>query len=143
MSVYNKISIVVLIFLSLSHCVLDIFLTEKQVNHRDEYGLETPTNLQLLNFHVPEKAIKLDKKENNKDLIKFKRNYKTLPKFICIQMSCKNTLISDMSAVERSILGSNVSWDLKMIPTIERCPLQSVRYIEVLLRESDCHFIRS
>ena len=39
-----------------------IFATGKHVNHRDEYGLEIPTNLQFLNFHGTEKAIKLAKK---------------------------------------------------------------------------------
>ena len=41
---------------------LDTFATGKRVNHRDEYGLEIPTNLQFLNFHDSEKAIKLAKK---------------------------------------------------------------------------------
>ena len=34
----------------------------KHVNHRDEYGLEIPTNFQSLYFHGTEKAIKLVKK---------------------------------------------------------------------------------
>ena len=42
----------------LSHCALDIFATGKHVNHRDEYGLESPTNLQSQYFHGPEKVIK-------------------------------------------------------------------------------------
>ena len=58
---------IVSIFLSLSHCALDIFATGKHVNHRDEYGLEIPTHLQSLHFHGPEKAIRLAKKQNNKD----------------------------------------------------------------------------
>ena len=53
---------IVSIFLYLSHCALDIFATEKHVNHRDEYGLEIPTNLQFLNCHGPEKTIKLGRK---------------------------------------------------------------------------------
>ena len=53
---------IVSIFLSLSHCALDIFATGKHVNHRDEYGLEVPTNVHFLNFHGPEKVIKLAKK---------------------------------------------------------------------------------
>ena len=60
--VHVAISVIVLIFLSLSHCALDIFATGKNVNHRDEYGLEIPTNFQFLNFDGPEKAIKLAKK---------------------------------------------------------------------------------
>ena len=53
---------IVSVVLSLSHCALDIFATEKYVNHRGEYGLEIPTNLQSLHIHGPEKAIKLPKK---------------------------------------------------------------------------------
>ena len=53
---------IVSIFLSLSHCALDIFATAKHVDDRDEYELEAPTNLQSLHFHGPEKAIKLAKK---------------------------------------------------------------------------------
>ena len=34
----------------------------KLANHRDEYGLEIPTNFQSLHFHGTEKAIKLVKK---------------------------------------------------------------------------------
>ena len=50
-------------FLRLYRCFnLDTFATGKHVNHRDEYGLEIPTNLQFLNFHDSEKAIKLAKK---------------------------------------------------------------------------------
>ena len=40
----------------------------------------------------------------------------------CIQISCKKSLILDVSAIERSVLGGNVSWDLKMVSTTERCP---------------------
>ena len=53
---------IVSVVLSLSHCALDIFDTGKYVNHRGEYGLEIPTNLQSLHIHGPEKAIKLPKK---------------------------------------------------------------------------------
>ena len=53
---------IVSIFLSLSHCALDIFATGKHINHRHECGMENPTNLQFLNSHGPEKAIKLAKK---------------------------------------------------------------------------------
>ena len=71
---------IVSIFLSLSHWTLDIFVTGKHVNHRDEYGLEIPTNLQFLNCYGREKVIKLAKKQNTKDRRKLKRNYKTLTK---------------------------------------------------------------
>ena len=53
---------IVSIFSSLSYCALDIFATGKHFNHRDEYGLAIPTNLQSLHFHGPEKADKLAKK---------------------------------------------------------------------------------
>ena len=52
----TEISIIVSIFLSLSHCTLNIFATGKSINHRNEYGLEIPTNLQFLHFHGSEKA---------------------------------------------------------------------------------------
>ena len=52
---------VVSIFLSLSHGSLDIFATGKHVSHRDKYELEIATNLQFLNYHGPEKTIKLAK----------------------------------------------------------------------------------
>ena len=67
---------IVSIVLSLSHCALDIFATGQYVNHRDEYGLEIPTNLQSLNFHRPEKSITLPKskikkiKENLNEIVK-------------------------------------------------------------------------
>ena len=39
----------------------------------------------------------------------------------------------DVSTIERSVVRGNVSWDLKMTSTIEKSPLQSVRYVEVFL----------
>ena len=53
---------IVSIFLSLSRFALGVFATGKHVNHRDEYELEIPTNLQSLHFHGTEKAINLAKK---------------------------------------------------------------------------------
>ena len=47
-----------------------------------------------------------------------------------------------MSAIERSVIGGNVNWDLKMTSDIQRCPFQSVHYIETLLCRFDRHFIR-
>ena len=114
---------IVSIFLSLSHCALVIFAIGKHDNHSDEYGLEIPTNLQSLHFHGSEKAIKLAKKVKKKDRRKLKRNCKTLSKVKCIQISCKRRLILDVSAIERSVRWGNVSWDLKMMSTIERCLL--------------------
>ena len=58
----TEISVIVSIFLSLSHCSLVIFATGKHVNHRDEYGLAIPTNLQSLHFYGTEKTITLSKK---------------------------------------------------------------------------------
>ena len=96
---------IVSIFLFLSHCALGIFATGKHANHRDEYGLKIPTNLQSLHFHGTKKAIKLVKKQNNKDQRKLKRNCKTLSKVNCIQISCKKYLILDVSATEVSSRG--------------------------------------
>ena len=58
----TEIFMIVPIFLSLPHYALNIFATGKHVNHRDEYGLVIPTNLQSLHFRGPEKAIKLANK---------------------------------------------------------------------------------
>ena len=101
------------ILLSLPHCLLN-FATGKHVNHRDKYGLETAANLQSLDFHGPEKAIKLAKKYNNKDQRNLKRNCKTLPKVKCIQISCKKCLILNVFIIKSSVLGGNVSWDRKV-----------------------------
>ena len=113
---------IVSIFISLFHCDLGIFVTGKHVNHSDEYVLEIPANLQSLHFHGTGKAIKLAKKLNNKDRRKLKRNCKTLSKVKCKQIYCKMCLVLDVSAIDRSILGGNVSWDLKTMSTIDRCP---------------------
>ena len=32
-------------------------------------------------------------------------------------------LLLGMSAIERSVLGGNVNWDLRMMSATERCPL--------------------
>ena len=53
---------IVSIVLSLPHFALGIFAAGKHVNHRDQYGLEIPTNIQSLHFHGTEEAIKLVKK---------------------------------------------------------------------------------
>ena len=90
----------------------------KKVNYRDEYGPEIPTNLQSLHFHGNEKTIKLAKKVNDKDRRKRKRNCKTLCKVNCIQISYKKCLILDVPTIERSVLGGNVCWDLKLMSTI-------------------------
>ena len=58
----TEISMIESIFLYLSHRALSILAARKHVNHRDEYGLEFPTNLQSLYFNGTEQAIKLAKK---------------------------------------------------------------------------------
>ena len=60
------------------------------------------------------------KKSNKNDRRKLKRNCKTWSKVKCIQISCKTYLILDVSAIERSVLGGNVSWEAS---TTERYPL--------------------
>ena len=62
------------IFLFLSHCALGIFANRKHVNHRDEYGLEIPRNLQFLHFHGTKKTIKLAKKVKKQRSKKLQRN---------------------------------------------------------------------
>ena len=99
-----------------------IFATGKHVNHRDKYRLETATNLQSLHFHGPEKAIKLAKKQNNKDQRNLKSNCKILSKVKSIQISCKKFLILDnMSIMKSSVQGGNVSWDREV--SAMKCPL--------------------
>ena len=58
----TEISMIESIFPYLSHRVLGILATRKHIKHRDEYGLEFPTNLQSLHFNGTEQAIKLAKK---------------------------------------------------------------------------------
>lgn len=76
-------------FLSLPHCSLDIFGTEKCVNHGGKYKLEFPAKFR---FYGSEKFIKLTKKLN-KDQRKLKGNCKTLSEVKCIQISDKTCLI--------------------------------------------------
>ena len=49
-----------------------------------------------------------------------------MSKVKCIQISCKKCLILDVSAIERSVLGGKVSWNLKTMSSIEKCPPESV-----------------
>ena len=58
----TEISMIESIFPYLSHRILGILATREHVKHRDEYGLEFPTNLQSLHFNGTEQAIKLAKK---------------------------------------------------------------------------------
>ena len=120
---------VVSIVLSLSYCALDIFATGKYINHRDEYGLEIPTNLQSLHFHGPEKTIKLPKTWNNKDRSELKQNCKTLSKVKCMQIFCMKCIILDVSPIKRSVLGDNVSWNLKIMPTIGQLQNSGAKYV--------------
>ena len=50
----KNMSKIVFIFLFLSHCALDIFVTAKRINRGGGYGLEIPANFY---FYGPEKAI--------------------------------------------------------------------------------------
>ena len=81
---------------------------------------KTATNLQYLHFHRPEKAIKLAKKNNNKDQRNLKRNYKTLFKVKCI------SFLKEMPYIEhvhyREFLAGNVSWDREV--SVITCPLR-------------------
>ena len=52
--VLKNMSKIVFIFLSLPHCVLDIFVTGKRINRGGGYGLEIPANFY---FYGPEKVI--------------------------------------------------------------------------------------
>ena len=100
--------------------------------------IEMNTEWKFLQIYNPyifmelERPLNWLKKQKNKDRRKLKRNCKTLTKVKYIQIFRKKCLIFDVSTIERSILGGNLSWDLKTMSTIERCPLESVRYMEVL-----------
>ena len=63
------------------------------------------------------------KSKKNKDRRKDKQNCKTLSKVKCIQISCKECLILDLSAIERSVLAGNMSEGLKMMSTLMKCHL--------------------
>ena len=54
---------IVFMFLFLPHWALDIFVTEKRVNHRRKYGLKIPA---IFHFCGLGKAFKLTKKLKNK-----------------------------------------------------------------------------
>ena len=65
----TEISMIVSMFLFLLRCTLDVFATEKRVNHGGGYGMKIPA-IFLLNG--PGKIIKLSKDE----IIKIKENLK-------------------------------------------------------------------
>ena len=69
--VQQNIPFIVLIIIPLPHCALGISVSGKRVNHGGEYGLETAL---YFDFYGHEKAVKLVKKENNKDQRKRKTN---------------------------------------------------------------------
>ena len=97
----------------------------------------------LINLKRP---LNWSKQKNNKDQRKRKRNCKTSSKVKCIQISYKKCFIWHVIGrfhYREVILWDNVNWDLKTLSAIERCPLQSVHYIKVLLWEFDRHFICS
>ena len=78
-------------FLSLLHCILKIFATEKCINFGVEYGLEIPATF---HFYDPEKSLEQAReKQNSKDRRKLQRNCKILSKIQCIQIFYKKCLI--------------------------------------------------
>ena len=58
-SAWQVFAMIVSMFLSLFHCILNIFATGERANHRGEYGLEISANF---HFYEPEKSIKMAKK---------------------------------------------------------------------------------
>ena len=92
---------------------------ENTLNIEINTDWKTTTNLQYLHFHRPEKAIKLAKKNNNKDQRNLKRNCKTLFKVKCI------SFLKEMPYIEhvhyREFLAGNVSWDREV--SVITCPL--------------------
>ena len=69
----KNMSKVALMFLSLPHCALDIFVTGKRINRGGGYGLEIPANFYC---YGPEKAINWFKNKINKIEKKLKENVK-------------------------------------------------------------------
>ena len=59
----------------------------------------------------------------NMSTIEMNTDWKTLSKVKCIYISCKKCLALDVSAIEKSVLGGNVIWDLKIMSTVVRCLL--------------------
>ena len=109
--------------------LIDIFATGKHVNHGGEY-------LQCFIF------IKLKRPLNSRKnkIVKIEENLNEIIKHCPKENLCKflarkvlYDLLLDVSAIERSVLEDNVSWDLKMTSAIERCPLYSGHCIEGLL----------
>lgn len=74
-SCVTEISIIVSMFLSLTRCAFDIFLTGKRVSHGGEYGLKILANY---HFYLPGDVINLARKLNYNDLRKLKQNCKIL-----------------------------------------------------------------
>ena len=70
-------------------------------------------------FHGPKKPLNSPKNK----IIKIEE---TLSKLRFIQISYKKVLydlILGVPAIKGSVLGDNMSWDLKIMSAIERCPL--------------------
>ena len=49
---------IVSMFLSLSHCALDIVATGKRVNHGGKFGIEIHVSFNLLDLETPLKALR-------------------------------------------------------------------------------------
>ena len=83
--VQQKFSMIVSMFLSLLHCVLDIFATRKRVNHGGEYGPEVTGNF---HFSGPEKAFKLPNKDrkNAKDCLEESLHKSITRKVFCYRV---------------------------------------------------------
>ena len=93
----------------LAMCTLDIFATGKCVNRGGENGLEIPSNF---HFYGPEKAIKMTKKLNKKDQRIKTEQRSNLSEILIQEMSYMGSTL-DLSAIESSVLGSNVNWDVR------------------------------
>ena len=87
--VKQKMFMIVSMFLSLPHCILDIFAPVKGVNCGSEYRLEVPGKF---HFYGPEKTINLDKNK------RYTNSFQVL-----------YSLLFGVSTTERSVLGNNDS----------------------------------
>ena len=114
---------IVCMFLSLSHCALDIFTNGKCINQGVKYRLEFCANFP---FYGTEKAIKLAKNEIKKFEENLNETVKHCLKYNVYKLFTVNVLydlLLIVSGVKKSVIGGNVNWDLKMKSTTERCLL--------------------
>ena len=122
-NVQQNISMIVCMFLSLSHCALDIFTNGKCINQGVKYRVEFCANFP---FYGTEKAIKLAKNEIKKFEENLNETVKHCLKYNVYKLFTVNVLydlLLIVSGVKRSVIGGNVNWDLKMKSTTERCLL--------------------